>query len=281
MRILIVACFIVLYSSCDYLQLEEKQHSPSEIIAILNTEKLFKEQIKEDIPSNLTEEDSLIFIRNYINDWAIKKLLLNKSENNISLEAINNINKLVNDYRENLLINYYKENLIKQQLDTSITSEEIETYYNENKINFKLNTALVKLKYLYIDNRTLDKKKFIRLFSSNDMEDLEMLEKEELSFKGHHFNDSTWGMLDNFLLKLPFQKEQLLKKTKLLQKQDSLGLYLVVVKDVLQRNSQAPLSHIKATIKQMILHKRKIELIRDIEKILVKDAIQNNNFKVY
>ena len=31
----------------------------------------------------------------------------------------------------------------------------------------------------------------------------------------------------------------------------------------------------------MILHKRKIELLRDIEKIIVKDATQNNNFKIY
>jgi hypothetical protein len=83
------------------------------------------------------------------------------------------------------------------------------------------------------------------------------------------------------LLKLPFSKEKMLKKTKFIQKQDSLGLYLVAVKDVLLRNNIAPLSYIKPTIKQMILHKRKIELIRDIEKIIVKDATQNKNFKTY
>jgi hypothetical protein len=55
----------------------------------------------------------------------------------------------------------------------------------------------------------------------------------------------------------------------------------VAVKDVLLRNNIAPLSYIKPTIKQMILHKRKIELIRDIEKIIVKDATQNKNFKTY
>ena len=83
------------------------------------------------------------------------------------------------------------------------------------------------------------------------------------------------------MLKLPFSKEKMLKKTKFIQKQDSLGLYLVAVKDVLLRNNIAPLSYIKPTIKQMILHKRKIELIRDIEKIIVKDATQNKNFKTY
>jgi hypothetical protein len=55
----------------------------------------------------------------------------------------------------------------------------------------------------------------------------------------------------------------------------------VAVKDVLFRNNIAPLSYIKPTIKQIILHRRKIELIREIEKILVKDATQNKNFKIY
>jgi hypothetical protein len=56
---------------------------------------------------------------------------------------------------------------------------------------------------------------------------------------------------------------------------------LTSVKDVLLRNDIAPLSYVEQTIKQMILHKRKIQLIRDIEKILVQDATKNNNFKVY
>jgi len=76
-------------------------------------------------------------------------------------------------------------------------------------------------------------------------------------------------------------KEKLLKKTKFIQKQDSLSLYLVAVKDVLKRNDLAPKSYIKSTIKQLILHQRKIELIREIEQIIVKDALQNENFKIY
>jgi hypothetical protein len=83
------------------------------------------------------------------------------------------------------------------------------------------------------------------------------------------------------MLKLPFSKDNLLKKIEFVQKQDSLGLYLAAINDVLVRNDIAPLSYIKPTIKQMILHKRKIQLIRDIEKILVQDATRNNNFKVY
>ena len=43
--------------------------------------------------------------------------------------------------------------------------------------------------------------------------------------------------LDNIMLKIPFLKEKLLKKTKFIQKQDSLSLYLVAVKDVVKKET--------------------------------------------
>jgi hypothetical protein len=83
------------------------------------------------------------------------------------------------------------------------------------------------------------------------------------------------------LLKLPFSRYDLLKKTKLTKKEDSLSLYLAVTKNILLRNQIAPLSYIEPSIKQMILHQRKLQLIRDIEKIIVKDATQNKIFKIH
>ena len=281
MKYTIVLFCLVFLTSCDLFKIKEKESYGSEIVAIINTDKLFREDLLPILPKNVNRTDSLVLVKSYIQDWAVNKLLLEKAKNNSSLEAVNQIDALVKDYKESLLINTFKEQLVKQQLDTLISEEELEVFYMLNKENFKLNEELVKIKYLHIDNHIKDIKEFSSLFKSDDINDLESLEKQELSFKSHQFNDSIWTQLDNILLKLPFSKEKLLKKTKFLQKQDSLGLYLVAIKEVLPLNSIAPLSYIAGTIRQMILHKRKIELIREIEKIIVKDAIQNNDFKIY
>jgi hypothetical protein len=261
--------------------MQEKEDRASEIIAIVNTDKLFKEDLKDVLPRNISKEDSLILVKSFIQDWAVKKLLLKAAANNNTSASLRNINQLVQDYKESLLINNYKEELIKQQLDTLISEEEIETYYLANNENFKLNEVLVKSKYLYFNTAVINEKDIINLFKSVEIEDAEELERQQLSFKIYQLNDSVWTELDKVLLKLPFSKENLLKKPRFVQKQDSLGLYLVAIKDVLNRNDIAPLSYIKPTIKEVILHKRKIELIRDIEKIIVKDATKNNNFKIY
>jgi hypothetical protein len=281
MRFLSILFCIFTLTSCDYIKLQEKDAPTSEIIAIVNTDKLFKEDLKDFLPRNISREDSLILVKSFIQDWAVKKLLLDAAANNNTQESLKNINNLVQDYKESLLINNFKEALIKQQLDTIISDNEVEAYYLINNENFKLNEVLVKSRYLYFDASIINKKEIVKFFKSEEIEDAEELERQQLSFKMYQLNDSIWTELDKILLKLPFSKENLLKKSKFIQKQDSLGLYLVAIKDVLRRNDIAPLSYIKPTIKEMILHKRKIELIRDIEKIIVKDATKNNNFKIY
>ena len=281
MRLLTIFFCVFTLTSCDYIKLQEKDAPTSEIIAIVNTYKLFKADLKDFLPRNISREDSLILVKSFIQDWAIKKLLLDAAANNNSQESLKNINNLVQDYKESLLINNFKEALIKQQLDTIISDDEVEAYYLINNENFKLNEVLVKSKYLYFDASVINKKEIVKFFKSEEIEDAEELERQQLSFKMYQLNDSIWTELDKILLKLPFSKENLLKKSKFIQKQDSLGLYLVAIKDVLRRNDIAPLSYIKPTIKEMILHKRKIELIRNIEKIIVKDATKNNNFKIY
>ena len=281
MKSLTLIFFLFFLSSCDYMGLEKQILNKDEPIASLFDIKLYRKDIQNLIPKNISKEDSLIFVKSIINNWAVKQIILKKSLENSSSKLNNTINNLVANYKQSLLINSYKEQIIKQQLDTVIKEKELEEYYSKNKQNFKLNEELLKVKFLNFRKDLSTKKEVIRLFKSNEIEDLEALEKYRLNFKSYQLNDSIWVSLDNIMLKTSFSKEKLLKKTKFTLKQDSLSLYLVAVKNVLKRNEIAPISYIKQNIKQLILHQRKIELIREIEKIIVKDAIQNKSFKTY
>ena len=271
----------ILFISCDFLGLQKKDIPVRKPIASVNNNNLYTEDIKLLIPKNIEKNDSLVFTRSIINSWAVKQLLLKKAEDNNTQNDNSEINNLVKDYRQALLINGYKERLIKQQLDTLIEQQEIIDYYKLNSKNFRLNEELIKTRYLHFSNDLIDRKEVVKSFKKGTIEDLEELEIKQLTFKQMMLNDSVWTPLENVLLKIPFSRINLLKKTKLLQKEDSLGLYLVTIKDVLLRNQIAPLSYIKPTIKQMILHQRKLQLIRDLEKIILKDAIQNKSYKIH
>jgi hypothetical protein len=274
-----------LFGSCQFFNVQQKEERKDQPIASVYDSYLYLKDIADFIPKNSTAYDSVLIVRNNINTWAKHELLKRKAEENATHDEQSKYNKLVEDYRQSLLINSYKERIIKQQLDTVISENELTAYYKNNKKNFKLNEELIKIKYVHFGKDVLEQKRVIQLFKSASYEDLIMLENRALNFKALNLNDSIWIRVKDVLLKIPKfrenHKEFLLKKSKFIQKEDSLDLYLVAVKDVLKRNDVAPLHYIAPTIKQLILHKRKLGLIREIEKTFINDAIQHKTFKEY
>ena len=99
-----------------------------------------------------------------------------------------------------------------------------------------------------------------------------------------HLNDSIWIKNDVLIGALPvlkYSNSQVLKKTNFTQLQDSLGVYLVKIEDRLNVRDIAPISYIRPSLEQIILNKRKLELIKKLEKDITKDAIKNNDFEIY
>ena len=53
------------------------------------------------------------------------------------------------------------------------------------------------------------------------------------------------------------------------------------IEAVLKTNDIAPLSYVKPTIEQIILNKRKQNLLKKIQKDITIDAIKNKNFEIF
>ena len=280
-RIFFYLVSIIILQSCDYFTIKSDTRQP---VARVNNTYLYKEDLKNIFTSNLTPQDSILIANNYINNWVKQQLLLSKAQINLE-NSTEKFEELVKKYREDLFINSYKVAAVKQYLNTEITNNDIEKFYKENNQNFKLNEELVKLKYIKIGNEVLNKKELIKLFKSSKKEDLDSLTVKELSLKSHHLNDSIWIKYSDLITEIPIfktvDKGQFLKKDKFYQKEDSLSLYLVAIKEVLNRNDIAPKSYMTPRIKQMILHQRKLLLLRNIEETLIEDASKKQQIEIY
>ena len=226
----------------------------------------------------------MLLAKNFINDWAKQQLLLKKAEINIG-DSLAEIDLLVNQYRQDLLISKYKEAVIEQYLDTLATSEDIIKFYNANKEIFKLNEELVKLKYIHFSYRLNNPKELEELFRSSRKEDVDSLRSKELQLISYNLNDSIWIRVEDIMNKIKSftdsDKDQILKRPRFFEKKDSLGVYLVAVKDVLKRGQTAPMSYVMPTVKQMILHKRNSNFSKKIEETLIEDAITNKDYEIY
>ncbi|MDN3643906.1 hypothetical protein QWY87_14405 [Lutimonas halocynthiae] len=259
-----------------------EQDAPDQnAVARVNDKYLSNTELDEAMPIGLAIEDSILYRNNYIKIWATKELLLEKARINVE-DDNGEIEALILDYRRELLIDRYKKALLQQELDTVITDSDINDYYEANKNVYRLNEDLVQLKYIHFNKDMSDKKELVRLFKSETPEDLEELIDRELEFYSFSFNDSIWVAYRDVEKKLAFLKEEKnIKNKQYIQKEDSLGVYLLAVKDLRRRNEIAPLNYVIPTIKQMILHKRKLELMNEIEKTIMVDAINNKQFEQY
>jgi hypothetical protein len=267
--------------SCNYFTIK---NDAKQAVARVNNTYLYKEDLKNIYSADISKEDSILITNNYINNWIKQQLLLSKAQLNLENKAAK-FENLVKKYREDLYINAYKEGVVNEYLETNISEVDLEKFYNENSQNFRLNEELVKLKFIKFSKDHSNKKELIKLFKSSKKEDLDSLQAKELFLNSHHLNDSIWVKYSDLIVKIPIlksiDKQELLKKDNFIQKEDSLSLYLVTIKQVLNRNEIAPKSYMEPTIKQMILHQRKLLLLRNIEETLIDDANKKQQFEIY
>ena len=272
--------FLTSLASCNYF----KKGQTEGAVARINTHYLFKSDLAGLVSEGTSKEDSILIVSNYINRWATQQILINQANKNLSQEKLNDFETLVNEYKDDLYTEAYKSVIVSRELDTLISDIEYDEFYATNKENFKLNDVLLKLRFIYVDknyvNLKLVEDKF-RRFDSKDKQDLSEL---SIQFKANNFNDSIWVEKDalfNVLPSLQTKGLQVLKKSNYTQLQDSIGVYLIKIEDVLNLNDTAPLAYIKPSLKLIILNKRKLELIKKLEKDITKDAIKNNEFEIY
>ena len=271
---------LLFFCSCNYLTQDTSIIS----IARVNDSYLYNEDIIDLISKNTTKDDSTLIVNNFINRWATKQLLIDQSMINLSQEKQDFFNEMVSQYKTDLYTEAYKSSIISKQLDTVILKKEYEDYYNLNKRNFKLNDELLKVRYIQVDKNFLDLKALEKKFKRYDSIDKKDLTNLSIKFKSFNLNDSIWIKSNVLIGRLPVLKEEnlkVLKKPNYTQLQDSLGVYLIKIEATLKTNDIAPLSYVRPTIEQIILNKRKQDLLKKIQKDITIDAIKNENFEIF
>jgi len=277
--IIILIC--VSFSSCDFF----KKIDAVEPIARVENAYLYKDDIKDLMVDGITKEDSIQRVTNFINQWATQQLLINGAQINLSEEKQKAFNGLVQQYKNDLFIKAYLEALVKRSIDTTVTKEEAAEVYNRNIETFKLNEELIKFRYINVSDNAINLKDVENRFKRFNQEDKTILDSIAIQFRSYSLNDSIWIRLDQAIAKIPAinsdNKKELLKKSNFIQLKDSLGLYLMQINEVLLRNDTAPIEYVLPTIKQIVINKRKLEFIKQLEKDITKDAIKNKQFEIF
>lgn len=263
---------------------QEKETESKTLIGRVNDDYLYYEDIGNIIPRDVEPADSIMMLRRYVENWINESLLLQKAEENLTDEQKDVENQLL-EYRNSLITYIYEKELVNQYLDTTITKEEIEKYYEEHQGDFALKDNIIKVVYIKV-NKNVPKLALIkRLYKSNDIKDRELLATYCHQYaENFYLNDETWLFFDDLLKEVPietYNKELFLKNNRFVEVSDSVYDYLLNIKGFRVRESLSPLSFEEESIKNIILNKRKMDLISKMKTNIYNEALNNNKAEIY
>ena len=227
----------------------------------------------------------VVISKNYITEWATRKLLEEGAYLNLENQKQFEFNSLIEKYKSDLYTSAYLDALVNQSLDTIISKIELKEVYEDNKELFVLNEDLVKLRYIIFDSNISDEDEIKSLFMRYSEEDKVRLKKTSNKFKSFFFNDSIWIRSKDIIEKIPalnYDTGKILSKNmNFIQFKDSLGSYLININDFANVGNQAPISYIEPTLRQIIINKRKYDLAKKLKVEILNNAIKNKKFQVY
>ncbi len=240
---------------------------------------------QNDLPKFKSEEDSLIKYQNFIETWAKKKIFYDLSLTNLSQSKKNEIDFLVEDYKIELYINSYKDLLVNSRIDSIVTYDEIESFYNKNIYNLKLNENLIKYRYVKvpIDNINVNRiKRSLQRLNTNDRNFLDSL---NFQFADLKVEDTIWFTEREVISSIEFinqkNKSTYLRKNILYEIDDDQYLNFFLIKDILKSGNIPPLSYLYERIKSNIINQRKLDLIQNINKEILNDALKSSKYEIF
>jgi hypothetical protein len=271
----------LVFTACTFFD----SNKNTEAIARVNSDYLYAADIANLVPPGISKEDSIVIVRSFIDRWASKKLLIKVAEVNLNKSKKAEFDTLIQQYKIDLYTKAYLEEIVKRTTDTVISETELRNYYNENKENFKSNGTLVRLRYISLqkDNPKVDliKSKFFDFRKS----DKKFWDTYTLQLNSFAFNDSIWTELSQVYDKLRFitpdNRDSYISPGKTIQKIEDKNVYFVKISNVIDKNQVAPYQYLKPTLREVILNKRKLELIKKFEKEITDDAIKDKKYEVY
>ena len=271
----------LVFAACTFFD----SNKNTEAIARVNSDYLYAADIANLVPPGISREDSIVIVRSFIDRWASKKLLIKVAEVNLNRSKKAEFDTLIQQYKIDLYTKAYLEEIVKRTTDTVISETELRDYYNENKENFKTNGTLVRLRYISLqkDNPKVElmKSKFFDFRKS----DKKFWDTYTLQLNSFAFNDSIWTELSQVYDKLRFitpdNRESYIVPGKTIQKTEDKNAYFVKISNVIDKNQVAPYQYLKPTLREVILNKRKLELIKKFEKEITDDAIKDKKYEVY
>lgn len=276
----LLAIIPFIFFSCMVQDSEENEQP----VARVYDDLLYPSDLEDHIPPGLDQEDSIRIARRLIQEWINDRLLLKQAELHLP-EDLGEIEKQVEEYRTSLLIFKYKQNLLSKNLDSLIKENEIRNYYEENASNYVLESDIVQVRYIKVP-ASAPQISNVRRWYRSEREDYKQSLKEYCTeyAEVYSIEDSTWIFFTDLINTTPLNIDNpasYLNYNKNIETRDSDYYHFIRILDRKKEGEVKPFSMVQNNIKTVLINKRKLEYLKDLENTVYREGLSRNQVEIY
>lgn len=271
------------FGACDWFS--EKSAEETTPVARVYDRYLYQSDLKGVGANAATPEDSIQAVKNYLDSWIRQELVLRYAKENLP-EELEEIEKQVEKYRQQLIVYTYERELVEQKLDTVVSPTEIQQYYDKYKDAFTLKTGIFNISYARFRNPPVLRLDSVRRWFKNPTDENT---SRLVSFCRQYavryiVNDSAWYTAEEIAVFFPTNKvdwSNLAYRNGFAEVQDSTDLVMLKIHAYKFKGADAPLSYVRNDIYNIIINKRKLDYIQRVHSAIYDDALKSRKFEIY
>ena len=252
----------------------ETAESSTQSVARVGTATLTAAQVRAHVPVGLSLDDSATAAQRYVDQWVREQILVAQAEAALPPEAMA-FEDEIKAYRNALLLHAFKERYVNERMDSEVSEEEALAFYEANEASFMLTDYAVRVLFINAPETAVldDIREPFAALDSTGMIDIERWCVENGAIYG--LDGSTWWTLSAFTKEVPmnfYRTESQLSSRRLVDFEADGRHYLVRFIEHALKDEVAPFSAVRNDVTEMILHRRKQQLLLTMEEQLVVKA---------
>jgi len=260
------------------------QVSDEKPLARVFDEYLYPSDVKDILGGAENKEDSVMLIKNFTEKWAKKQVLKHLAETNLSNES-KDVSVELENIKTSLLIYKYQQLFISEKLDTIISDQEFEKYYNSHSNEFELDQCILKALFIQLPRSAPNPEKVRNFYGSTKERDIKKLDDycNKYAFKYDDFKNEwiSFNTINQMLPNPVEDQETFLKSNKQVEFADSSYYYFLNIKEYQLGGTPAPLEFAKNMISTILLTERKNALLNKLENNALKEEINKKNIEIF
>jgi len=261
---------------------ERKDKNDSPMVVQIGESGLYRNDLIQLFGEEVKTSD--LNVKMYVHNWIRNEVVLQHGAKQL-LPIEKDFSQELKQYENSLLRYKIESKYIDENVDTLVSNEEMKEYYELNSFNFELKENYVKVRILKMKGGFSEVNKRKQMLSYTDSTGKEAynswVKKHELFSVIHDSSWAKWDHMKEIVPIKPYSDEYFLTNNNYRELWADGDLWVIKLIDFQLKDNKSPFEMVEPRIKSILINKRKMDLIKKMEKELYNQAVKNGEIKLY